>query len=465
MRFPRFCPQHNHGKFFCSSSVSWMVIFIGFCLLMPSGSLPAAPGHAGLQQADAKACFNCHKDLAAPPVNGSVHLPFASGECTTCHELKEDNTFKIVNTGGVLCYMCHEPKNTKAVVHGPVASGDCTLCHSPHQSPNPKLLLASPVSKLCFACHDEAMAKHKFVHVPVAGGECLSCHDPHESPYAKQLVQEGKNLCLMCHADMEEQLKKKHVHAVIEMVGCTGCHSPHSTDNKHQLLKALPDLCYGCHSDKEEYVKQVKYPHGAVDAKGSCVTCHNPHASDFDKLPKAKENMDICLTCHNRVRKTSHGYVLNMKKWFMDNPEHHGPILTGDCAVCHNPHGSNYWRMLRKAFPSTFYTPFKVEEYSLCFDCHDKELALEKRTSSATGFRNGDKNLHYVHVNDPRKGRRCVVCHNIHATKGPRHIRESAKFGNWESPIHFENLENGGRCAPGCHFPRAYNRSEDVKNR
>ncbi len=464
MRFPRFCPQHNE-KIFSVFSVRWVIIFVWFCQIMPSGSLLAAPGHAGLRQADAKTCFNCHKDLAAPPDKGSAHLPFASGECTTCHELKEDNTFKIVNTGGVLCYMCHEPKNTKAVVHGPVASGDCTLCHSPHQSPNPKLLLASPVSKLCFACHDEAMAKHKFVHVPVAGGpmaagECLSCHDPHESPYAKQLVQEGKGLCLMCHADKEEQLKKKHVHAAIDMVGCTGCHSPHSTDNKHQLLKAVPDLCYDCHSDKKE---EVKTPHEAFKVQKSCVNCHDPHASDYDKQLKAEENMELCLKCHNRVRKTSRGYVMNMKKWLKDNPDHHGPILMGDCAVCHNPHGSNNWRMLRKAFPSEFYAEFKVEKYSLCFECHDKELALEKRTSSATDFRNGDKNLHYVHVNSPRKGRTCVVCHNIHAAKDPKHIRESAKFGNWEIPINFEINENGGRCAPGCHFPVAYNRSESVK--
>jgi predicted CXXCH cytochrome family protein len=465
VRFPRsFCPKHNKS-ILNVPPVRWIVIFIGFCLFMPSSSLLAAPGHAGLKPADAKACLNCHKDLAAPPPKGSVHPPFASGECATCHELNEDNTFKIVDTGELLCSMCHEPMNTEAAVHGPVATGDCVLCHSPHQSPNPKLLLAASARNLCFTCHDEGMAKHKFVHAPVAGGECLSCHATHQSPYAKQLVQEGTGLCLMCHPDTEEQLKKKHVHSAIKDVGCTGCHSPHGTENKYQLLKMPPELCYDCHSDKEEYVKQVKYPHGSMDAKASCVKCHDPHASDYDNQLKAGENIDLCLKCHGRVRKTPNGYVRNMKKWLMDNPEHHGPILTGDCAACHDPHGSNNWRMLRNAFPSTFYTPFKVKEYRLCFECHDKGLVLEKITTSATGFRNGEKNLHSVHVNDARTGRRCVVCHNVHASRGPKHVRESSRIGNWEIPLNFVSLEDGGRCAPGCHFPREYNRSKAVKSR
>jgi len=366
-------PKHK-VPLFNTFSLFRRIFFIWILVLFLPGKVFAASDHAGLKDAKAEVCFKCHKDLGKLADSSEAHPPFASGECTSCHELQGD-TFKFTAEGNALCYTCH--------------------------------------------------------------------------------------------ADKEEDVsKKKHVHGAVEMAGCAGCHSPHGTENKHQLLKTPPELCYGCHSDKEEYVKQVKYPHGAMDAKGTCAACHDPHASDFDKLLKAEENMELCLKCHGRVRKASQGYVMNMKRWLMDNPERHGPILTGDCAACHNPHGSNNWRMLlRKAFPSTFYTPFKVEEYSLCFECHDQSLALEKKTTSATGFRNGDKNLHYVHVNDPRKGRRCVVCHNIHATKGPRHIRESTKFGNWEIPIHFEINENGGRCAPGCHFPRAYHRSEAVKNR
>jgi predicted CXXCH cytochrome family protein len=174
--------------------------------------------------------------------------------------------------------------------------------------------------------------------------------------------------------------------------------------------------------------------------------------------------MELCLSCHNKKRKTSTGYIMNMKKYLKENPEHHGPILSEECSPCHNPHGSNEWRMLRKSFPSSFYTPFKVETYALCFECHDQELVLERNTSSATGFRNGEKNLHFIHVNDPRKGRRCVVCHDVHATRGPMHIRKTALFGKWDIPINFKADEEGGSCATGCHVPRTYNRTTPVKN-
>jgi len=261
--------------------------------------------------------------------------------------------------------------------------------------------------------------------------------------------------------DVEEAIsKKKHVHDAIEMVGCTGCHSPHSTENRYQLLMKPPALCYDCHSEKEE---KLKTPHKVVSSEKSCMNCHDPHASDYAQQLKA-QNMDLCLKCHNRQRKTPSGYVMNIKKFLERHPEHHGPILAEECTPCHNPHGSNEWRMLKKAFPSTFYVPFQVERYSLCFECHDADLVLEKKTSSSTGFRNGDKNLHYVHVNDPEKGRRCLVCHDVHAAKGPRLIRESVNFGKWNIPLKFEILETGGRCASGCHFPREYHRVTPATN-
>ncbi len=418
--------------------------------------------HAGLGDAAPEVCFECHKELAAPPKGGVVHAAFAMGDCSVCHVLDENNRFQLMETGGDLCYMCHEPNNTKAKVHSPVASGDCVLCHNPHQSPNPKMLMDYPVNKLCFNCHEEEMAKHTYLHLPVAEGECLSCHDPHESPHDKQLLEAGDALCLMCHADKQEDLEeKKHVHGAIEMVGCTGCHSPHGSATKYQLLQKPPTLCFSCHAEKEE---KVKHTHGAVTDQKSCMNCHNPHASDYPAMTES-EQVELCLSCHNRKRKSAKGFVMNMKTHLDKNPEHHGPILMGECAACHNPHGSNEWRMLIGAFPSTFYTPFEAERYSLCFECHDSELVTEAQTTSATGFRNGEKNLHSVHVNDGEKGRRCVVCHDVHGAKGPKLIRESTRFGSWEFGHNFKVEADGGRCATGCHLPRSYNRSQAVENR
>jgi len=77
-------------------------------------------------------------------------------------------------------------------------------------------------------------------------------------------------------------------------------------------------------------------------------------------------------------------------------------------------------------------------------------------TDEATGFRNGERNLHWVHVNKKTKGRTCRTCHEVHASKRPRLVAESVPFGKrgWRLPLNFEKTETGGSCQPGCH--RAY---------
>jgi predicted CXXCH cytochrome family protein len=82
-----------------------------------------------------------------------------------------------------------------------------------------------------------------------------------------------------------------------------------------------------------------------------------------------------------------------------------------------------------------------------------------------TNFRNGDKNLHFVHVNQA-KGRTCRACHEVHASKRPFHIREAVPFGDsgWELEINYQRSQDGGSCSPGCHKTRAYSRSEAAPN-
>jgi predicted CXXCH cytochrome family protein len=140
----------------------------------------------------------------------------------------------------------------------------------------------------------------------------------------------------------------------------------------------------------------------------------------------------------------------------------HGPIRDGNCSGCHTLHGGQLPRLLKEPYPETFYQPFKVEAYALCFGCHDKQLVLTQQTEGLTRFRNGTRNLHYVHVNKAEKGRSCYACHNTHASRQPAHIRESVPYGNWEIPIRFQVTETGGSCAPGCHRPAAYDRVKPV---
>ena len=103
---------------------------------------------------------------------------------------------------------------------------------------------------------------------------------------------------------------------------------------------------------------------------------------------------------------------------------------------------------------------FDEKAYALCFECHEAAAFTDEETDSTTAFRNGQRNLHYLHVNRAVKGRTCRACHDPHASKNEKHIVESVPFGKWRIPIKFESTSTGGSCQPGCHRPERYDREQ-----
>jgi predicted CXXCH cytochrome family protein len=171
-----------------------------------------------------------------------------------------------------------------------------------------------------------------------------------------------------------------------------------------------------------------------------------------------KKQTELCIDCHNKWIKGTDGKEFNIYKMVKDNPFKHQPIEGGECQGCHDPHGSNSYKILNAPYPSRFYSEFNVDKYKLCFQCHDSSLAEIKVTGKATNFRDGTRNLHYLHVN-LKKGRTCRACHDAHAGKNKKLIRDHVPFGKWSLPINFNKTETGGSCAPGCHKSFTYSRT------
>ncbi len=103
--------------------------------------------------------------------------------------------------------------------------------------------------------------------------------------------------------------------------------------------------------------------HGPFAAK-QCVGCHERGTNKL-LLPI----QELCLRCH---------VVAQGKKWV------HGPVASGGCRVCHNPHSSPY--------------PFLLESAStdFCFHCHAKSDIYKNE----------------VHKDVVR----CTDCHDAHAS-------------------------------------------------
>jgi len=77
---------------------------------------------------------------------------------------------------------------------------------------------------------------------------------------------------------------------------------------------------------------------------------------------------------------------------------------TESCDTCHDPHGGDNAKLLVAKFPTGPYVPYNETEYALCFSCHKRDLVQYPDTSFATGFRDGERNLHYLLVNNKQKG-------------------------------------------------------------
>jgi predicted CXXCH cytochrome family protein len=243
--------------------------------------------------------------------------------------------------------------------------------------------------------------------------------------------------------------------------GCTACHSPHASDHKYQLKQSAPDLCLTCHQEWfDQKVRSASVVHGAVTAEGGCTGCHQPHSSRLPNLQRGTQP-GICLGCHDKPLKgPDKTPITNMASLLANNPDHHGPIREGLCTACHSPHAGQHFRLLAEDYPPQFYAPFSTDTFKLCFKCHIQDLVLKPSGVGLTQFRDGDKNLHWVHVNR-EKGRTCRACHEVHASKRPLHIREAVPFGNsgWMLEINFQRTAEGGSCSPGCHKTRGYTRT------
>lgn len=399
-----------------------------------------------------------------------VHGPVVAGECTVCHgnvtehkDNPEKHKFGLIKEIDKTCYTCHGTFKPKKFLHNPVEMGECTACHSPHGS-SYKFQLIAEGGDLCFNCHDKELVSGKYVHGPAAVGGCIACHDPHAADYEKNLKATGPALCFGCHTDQEEAFQKATVRHKPVTEDCIKCHNPHSEAEQFMLRANAPTLCFGCHKEKEEWVIKVPVQHGALMVGKSCLNCHEPHVSNIAKR-LSMAPMDLCLSCHDKEVKTPEGKTLtNMKKLLEDNKDHHGPIKQKDCSGCHNPHGSENFRILRNQYPSNFYMPFSNENYNLCFSCHEKTIVQSPATTKLTNFRNGEVNLHFKHVKNPGKGRTCRACHETHASNYPKHIRASVPYGKWELPLNYQKTETGGSCSPGCHKSKSYDRAKMVVN-
>jgi len=408
----------------------------------------------GQEESSEPGCKVCHSDLVEHAV---MHYP-AEDACDNCHmsngsEHPLDGVigFDLADEMPGLCFLCHE-EYTKTSKHAPSEMGECLMCHSAHGSPNSGLLLEAPQSALCAGCHDMAMTEKRVKHGPLAGGHCTSCHEAHQSDNAFLLKAEKRALCMNCHETIKKEAGFSSIHYPFED-DCANCHETHSSDTDGLLVQKSPDLCNTCH-DTQSSLESARVVHKVVAEGKGCDNCHSPHASQEGML-LLKNGKDLCLDCHSQTIETEERTLADIGTMVKPGNYVHGVIEMDGCGTCHFPHSSDQPFLLNSAFPEGQYAEATPENFDLCFTCHDAELMQAEVTSYATNFRNGEQNLHYLHIQG-EKGRNCNLCHNVHGSANEHLIADRVWFGNWEMPVGFTILENGGSCLTGCHAEEKY---------
>jgi DmsE family decaheme c-type cytochrome len=348
---------------------------------------PHASSHGKLLAADPnKICFTCHPDVVSEKARSS-HKVVAEGNCIKCHDPHAaKNKFNLLEAGNNLCFGCHKDIGdtvTKVKFkHNPVERG-CLNCHNPHASQQAAMLLKEDVPALCLKCHKTGTPAFQKQHMnyPVAKARCTSCHDPHGSdkagvlftnvhrPVANKMCNQchedpaspkpfatkktGYELCRGCHSTMvNEAFSKNRIHwPVVDKTGCIHCHNPHAGPVKGLLKAKMIDLCGECHADSIERQKRSQTKHAPIK-DGMCTTCHAPHASDNVFLFQQASTIDLCMSCHNYAKHSTHpigGKALD--------PRNNNVMV--QCTSCHGTHGTENKHML--------YYPTATE---LCVQCH-----------------------------------------------------------------------------------------------
>ncbi|MHB8835767.1 MAG: cytochrome c3 family protein [Candidatus Methylomirabilia bacterium] len=327
------------------------------------------------------------------------------------------------------CVACHEKdvkRFAKAPLHAPVRAGACSFCHLDH-GPENRLILLGREDRICGSCHDPAAEASRTAHggFPIAGSRCTECHDPHGGQAAGFIYDQR--------------------HPPFAEGDCGSCHG--KPDAGWKIAEDVSEVCRGCHDE----VGRETFPHGALAAKG-CLGCHRAHAAREKALLRAVRPA-LCFTCHPRPRFAQQTI--------------HDPVREGDCGSCHPAHGAANEHLLVRPYPIEQYLPFAAGRYGLCLECHDEGALTDPERGGDTGFANGARNLHALHLRDrvslselgtrTQPGITCRNCHEPHSTESQHLIRRVLDCNGVPClQLEFKQIGVGGKCLGGCHVTQSY---------
>jgi predicted CXXCH cytochrome family protein len=143
----------------------------------------------------------------------------------------------------------------------------------------------------------------------------------------------------------------------------------------------------------------------------NCTVCHGEErrTAISGKVQLVAEVPQLCYKCHREFS--------TLESWV------HGPVATGDCLLCHEPHKTKAEFLLKKPVPD------------LCFQCHDVQAVRSTKNHAEASYSS------------------CTDCHDGHAGATKSLLRqtflEKPAGLEYQSEIHRRKYEEASRRAKG----------------
>jgi predicted CXXCH cytochrome family protein len=250
---------------------------------------------------------------------------------------------------------------------------------------------------------------HRQVAIPE---ECAGCHTEKLPPDAAvDMVRYGQFSpeCFSCHSNMVNASEWRHFPSSALL--CRTCHQS-ANDVKELSVPTgkVETLCFACHVNNKKWTS-MSHIHGPVGT-GDCTICHDPHGSGNEFQLWADGKGKLCVVCHEEMKR----YLDPGQKSFVV----HGIMNAKGCGACHSPHATNYRFQLFG------------EINDLCVSCHVSLAGLTQghpvqnhpikgksdprragNPFSCTSCHNPHGSPYkYLLIGDVRGGRICVKCHS-----------------------------------------------------
>lgn len=268
----------------------------------------------------------------------------------------------------------------------------------------------TPLTSLLNVNFDDP-ALYRFHRTETIPEECAACHTeklPADAVIGQVRYGQFSPECYSCHS--RTVLGSDWPHFPSSALLCRTCHPP-GADGKAVSVATgkVEGLCFGCHLNNQRW-SSMTHIHGPVGT-GDCTICHDPHGNSHEFQLWADGKGKLCVVCHEEMKK----YLETGQRGF----EVHGIMNAQGCGACHSPHATNFRFQLFG------------EINDLCVRCHIRISGSEKAhpiqghpvQGKKDPLREGvpltctschnphGSSYRYLLIGDVRGGRICLKCH------------------------------------------------------